>query len=139
MSSPHRYHDRVAFADTDMAGIVHFSAVLRYCERAEHAALKAAGLPIIDADRGWPRVACSADYHAPLFFDDAFTVAAGLERIGGSSLRWRFHITNAADVAIATGTMTTVLVRRSSGKAEPLPIPDAWRQALTELVIETQE
>ena len=35
--SEHRYHRRVQFAETDMAGVVHFSYFLRYMEEAEHA------------------------------------------------------------------------------------------------------
>jgi acyl-CoA thioester hydrolase len=139
MATPHHYRDRVAFADTDVAGIVHFTAILRYCERAEHAALLAAGVTVIDPDRGWPRVACGADFHAPLFFNDAFTVAAGLERIGRSSLGWRFRIRNAAETPIATCTMTTVLVQRSATPPASMAIPDAWREALVGLTLAAGE
>ena len=40
------YHRRVTFAETDMAGIVHFSNFYRYMEEAEHAFLRSRGLRI---------------------------------------------------------------------------------------------
>ena len=44
------YRRRVQFAETDLAGIVHFSNIFRYMEEAEHALWRAAGLTI--AERG---------------------------------------------------------------------------------------
>jgi acyl-CoA thioesterase FadM len=53
------YDRRVQFAETDLAGIVHFSWYFRYIEEAEHALWRAAGLSISPprAEMGWPRVA----------------------------------------------------------------------------------
>ena len=45
-----RYRRRVQFAETDMAGIVHFSWYFRYMEEAEHALWRAAGLSIAPAE-----------------------------------------------------------------------------------------
>ena len=42
--SEYRYHRRVQFADTDQAGVVHFSWFARYMEEAEHALWRAADL-----------------------------------------------------------------------------------------------
>ena len=46
-----RYSRRVQFAETDLAGIVHFSMFFRYMEEAEHALWRAAGLTIGAAER----------------------------------------------------------------------------------------
>ena len=43
-----RCRQRVEFADTDMAGIVHFSNFFRYMERAEHEFLRSLGLSVHD-------------------------------------------------------------------------------------------
>src|SRR4051794_1938674 len=53
-----QYSRRVAFAETDLAGIVHFSTFFRYMEEAEHALWRAAGLPVFQTmnNAGWPRV-----------------------------------------------------------------------------------
>ena len=51
-----------------MAGLVHFSVFFRYMEEAEHALWRAAGLTIatVGEEFGFPRVAASFDFHAPL-------------------------------------------------------------------------
>jgi len=57
--SEFHYRRRVQFADTDLAGVVHFSWIARYMEEAEHALWREAGLSIVspDAPLGFPRVA----------------------------------------------------------------------------------
>ena len=51
---PYEFHSRqrVEFADTDMAGIVHFANFFRYMERAEHEFLRSLGLSVhaVDGD-----------------------------------------------------------------------------------------
>ena len=51
---------RVEFAETDMAGIVHFSNFFRYMELAEHEFLRSLSLSVHDPSRAdfvaWPRV-----------------------------------------------------------------------------------
>lgn len=41
-----RYPRRVQFAETDLAGMVHFANFFRYMEEAEHALWRAAGMSI---------------------------------------------------------------------------------------------
>src|SRR4051812_43106379 len=56
----------VEFADTDMAGIMHFSAFFRFMEAAEHALLRSLGLSVYSEINGevvtFPRVAASCEY-----------------------------------------------------------------------------
>ncbi|MFM7818900.1 MAG: acyl-CoA thioesterase, partial [Verrucomicrobiota bacterium] len=65
---------RVEFSDTDMAGIVHFSAFFRYFETVEHAFIRSLGfsvvLPGVEPPMGFPRVHASCDYRRPLRFED---------------------------------------------------------------------
>ncbi len=78
MSYRHTFTERVQFADTDMAGIVHFSNFFRYMERVEHDFFRSLELSIredpakIAAEEcvGWPRVHASCDYKSPLFFEE---------------------------------------------------------------------
>src|SRR6188474_2127083 len=74
--SEYRYHRRVQFADTDQAGVVHFSWFARYMEEAEHALWREAGLSIAPRgqEAGFPRVAFSVEFKAPLHFEDEFVV-----------------------------------------------------------------
>ena len=50
----------VEFADTDMAGIVHFAQFFNYMEAAEHAFFRSLGISVVtrqvDPPVGWPRV-----------------------------------------------------------------------------------
>ena len=48
MAFRHTLTDRVQFADTDMAGIGHFSNFFRYMERVEHDFFRAQGMSIWD-------------------------------------------------------------------------------------------
>ncbi len=90
------HQGRVAFHETDAAGIVHFSNYFRYAEEAETAAL--ASIRIFDARTleryTFPRVQANAQYNRPLCFPEAYTVRAFIRRIGNSSLTWRFEISS---------------------------------------------
>ena len=46
MPTPFRISRFVEFADTDMAGIMHFSAFFRFMEGAEHALLRSLGFSV---------------------------------------------------------------------------------------------
>src|SRR3712207_1380462 len=67
--SPFRTTRRIEFADTDMAGIVHFSNFFRFMEAAEVAYLRARGLSVRlsweGRELGFPRVSASCDYLSP--------------------------------------------------------------------------
>ena len=86
------HHRRVAFGDTDMAGIVHFAAFFRYMEEAEHALLRHLGVGVFqpDGDRtlSWPRVSVSCDYQAPARFGDVIDVAVRIDRLGDRSVTY---------------------------------------------------
>ena len=109
----YRYLRRVQFAETDQAGIVHFSWYFRYMEEAEHALWRAAGLSIAPADRVvvFPRVAASAEYLAPLRFEDEFEIEVRIESIGRRSIRYGCTIAR-GDTRIATGSMTVACAAR---------------------------
>jgi YbgC/YbaW family acyl-CoA thioester hydrolase len=116
MATPFRYARRVQFAETDLAGIVHFSWMFRYMEEAEHAAWRAAGLSIAEkgGGLGWPRVAASFEFRNPLHFEDEFEVLVRLADVGSRSLRYEHTIVR-ADVVIGSGHITTVCVHKTAG------------------------
>jgi acyl-CoA thioester hydrolase len=70
MSSEFRYQRRVQFAETDLAGIVHFSTMFRYMEEAEHALWRSCGLTIAErgSSLGWPRLNAALEFRHPLRF-----------------------------------------------------------------------
>ena len=123
----HRLTRRVQFYETDAAGIVHFSWYPRYMEEAEHAMWRAAGLSIHEAggEHGWPRVAITFDYVAPLRFEDVFDVTIRVAELGTRSLRYACDMTR-GDTRIATGSMTIVCVTHGDdGQVRAAPLPPA--------------
>jgi acyl-CoA thioester hydrolase len=112
------YRRRVQFAETDMAGIVHFSMYFRYMEEAEHALWRSVGLQIAPADGriGFPRVAASCDFKASLRFEDEFEVHVRIDAVGRRSIRYGFTLRRGEDI-LATGAMTSVSVEKVAGAA----------------------
>lgn len=106
------YHRRVQFAETDMAGIVHFSNYYRYMEEAEHAYLQSLGLSVMmtmpdGTVIGWPRVRTSCAYEAPARFEDELDIRVNVTRKGVKSLTIDFEFWRGA-TRVARGTMKTV-------------------------------
>jgi len=124
MSLSFVYPRRVQFADTDMAGVVHFSWFARYMEEAEHALWREAGLSVApaDSDIGFPRVAVAIEFLSPLHFEDEFEVHVRIEAISRRSIRYSHTITR-GDTVVATGTMTAVCVRRTPLPLQSIDIP----------------
>ena len=123
MTSQHRLRRRVNFYETDLAGIVHFSCFFRYMEEAEHALWREAGLTIARAgeETGFPRVAASCDFHAPLRFEDEIEVWVRVARITRRTLYYTFVMTR-GETKLATGSTTVACVRKSP--TEPMKAID---------------
>jgi YbgC/YbaW family acyl-CoA thioester hydrolase len=112
----------VQFAETDLAGIAHFSAFFRYMEEAEHALWRAAGLKIAGDGLHWPRVSAACEYRNPLWFEDEITVnvRAGF---GRRRIQYGFEI-HRQDTLAAVGTMTSVCTRsNAAGSLQAIEIP----------------
>jgi acyl-CoA thioester hydrolase len=120
-----RYARRVQFAETDLAGIVHFSWMFRYMEEAEHALWRAAGLSVAapGSDLGWPRVTARFDFRQPLHFEDEFVVDVRLAEVRTRALHYA-HTIRIGETVIGTGAMVAVCVRHGAdGAMEPITIP----------------
>jgi acyl-CoA thioester hydrolase len=128
----HRLTRRVHFYETDMAGIVHFSCFFRYMEEAEHALWREAGLTIVPRDRdvGFPRVAASCEYLAPLRFEDEFQVDIQIAALNRRTIKYECVIAS-GDTRIATGSLTTVCVRHAPGT--PLRAVDSPEEIVARL------
>lgn len=129
------YEHRVGFAETDMAGIVHFTNVFRMMESAEHAFFRSLGFSIVtEIERehyGWPRVHASCDYFQPLKFEDVVTVVLMVRNMTERSIEYGFRLT-CGERKIAQGMFKTVCVQRDevSGGMRAVPIPLAVREAI---------
>ena len=125
MGAGFRYRRRVEFAETDQAGIAHFSVFFRYMEEAEHALWRAAGMSIAPPGQpGWARVAASLDFKAPLRFEDEFDVFVEIAEVGRRKVRYSITFTH-GDRVVGTGSMTTVPVEKDvTGQLTSRDIPD---------------
>ncbi|MCP5535992.1 MAG: acyl-CoA thioesterase [Akkermansiaceae bacterium] len=122
----HSYKRRVQFADTDAAGVVHFSRLLCYAEEAEHDLLEKAGIPLLSGG-GWPRVHVDCDYLAPVKVGDTVDVTISPVKTGRSSVQWSFSM-NSNGTPVARGNMKTV---RVDDHGTPVELDPNWRKILT--------
>ncbi|HEV3257679.1 MAG TPA: thioesterase family protein [Gemmataceae bacterium] len=132
--SPFQTTRRIEFADTDMAGIVHFANFFRFMEAAEQEFLRARGLSVaLDWEGqalGFPRVSASCDYLKPAYFEDVLDVTVRVARIGRKSVTYAFEFSRAGDL-IARGQVSSVCCRVvADQELESLEIPPAVRQRL---------
>jgi YbgC/YbaW family acyl-CoA thioester hydrolase len=127
MQSFPAFERRVNFSDTDLAGIVHFTNILRFVEEAEHAAMFSIGVPPAAKSGGFPKVHVDCDYTSPLRFGDVATVSLEIVRVGEKSLSWTFEVKVGGRVAAIGGFVTAYVTERGEGAA----IPDVYRNKLT--------
>jgi len=131
MAHEYRLTRRVQFADTDMAGLVHFSCFFRYMEEAEHALWRSAGLSVAPRGSaiGWPRVAVSCDFKRPLRFEDEFEVRVVVAAMTDKTIRFDCVFTHASE-EVARGTMTVVCVEQRAGQGmSAVAVPPEIRSA----------
>lgn len=122
MKFSHAVRRRVEFAETDMAGLVHFSNFLRYVELAEAEFFEALNLPLISANRiqslGWPRVRVQCNYAEPLYFRDEIEVLIFVKAIKIKAIEWGFRIfrieQDGLQTRVAKGSLTTVHVKKDN-------------------------
>jgi acyl-CoA thioester hydrolase len=135
MSAPFRVSRRVDFADTDMAGIIHFSNYFRYMEFAEVAFLRSRGLSVSmtwgEEKLGFPRVSATCDFLHPVRFDDVVDIEVRVERVGRKSVTYAFAFTHQGK-PVAKGRISAVCCRMRPGihELESIDIPADIRARL---------
>ena len=107
----------VGFADTDMAGIMHFANFFRYMEVTEHAFLRSLDLSVhmtLDGRKiGWPRVHAACDYRRPLRFDDRVEVHLTVRELRQKAIYYDFVFRKLGENGpeeVARGEVTAVCV-----------------------------
>jgi acyl-CoA thioester hydrolase len=133
---------RVPFSDVDSSGRIHFTAMLRYMENAEHELVRSLGFPRATtlADIVFPRVHVECDYLQAVSYDAKLTIEAHVERVGRSSWTVAFtarliapdgkeaQASSEGEIA-ARGRMTMVAMDLATQRARALP--DDLRAALS--------
>lgn len=129
---------RVEFAETDMAGIVHFSNFFRMMEATEHTFFRSLGFTIHGhengATTGWPRVSAACDFSRPLRFEEEVEIHLLVAEVRSRSIRYQFVFRQPGGGAeIARGSVAAVCatVDKNTGKLVPVAIPDAIRAQIT--------
>lgn len=132
---PHEFKAtrRVEFAETDMAGIMHYSNFFRFMETVEHAFFRSLGFSVADRQAnppvGWPRVHVRCDFKQPLFFEDEVELHLLVREKKSKALTYeiRFRKLNANPVIeVARGFLTAVCVtRQADGSMRAATIPAA--------------
>jgi acyl-CoA thioester hydrolase len=134
---------RVPFVDVDSSMRIHFTAMFRYMELAEHELMRSLGVPYTQAslyeELAMPRVHLSCDFTGAVSFDDQLAVEARVEKVGTSSWTVGFAARKVLgpnntplddEVEVAHGRMVIVSMDAATQKATPLP--EALRRVLTE-------
>jgi acyl-CoA thioester hydrolase len=128
----HSIQVRVPFADIDLSGRIHFSAMMRYMDVAEHELMRTLGLPRVTTfpELEFPRVHASCDYHRAISYNDDLTIISQIVRVGRSS--WTVSFTSfysheltelgpEASKPATSGQLIIVAIDKQTGRATPLP------------------
>ncbi len=125
MGAPFHTTRFVEFSDTDMAGIVHFSAFFRYMEAAEHALLRSIGFSVFSEVDGevvtFPRKAVACEYHSPIRCENVLDIEVSVLHIGTKSVTYGFEFWHDGR-DVASGKVTGVCCRMKRNE-RPIPIP----------------
>lgn len=127
---------RVEFADTDAAGIMHFSRFFTFMEAAEHEFYRSLGFSV-DWEKheslgvGWPRVKAECEYLKPLRFEDEVEIELRVAEVRNRSLALEFTFRHNGTEA-ARGRLTVVCVAKDpqTRQLKAVSIPAAIRERL---------
>ncbi|MHC5002370.1 MAG: acyl-CoA thioesterase [Planctomycetota bacterium] len=134
---PHEFtmQRMVEFAETDMAGIMHFSNYFRFMEATEHAFFRSFGYCLHrdtpdGGTLGFARVHAECSYARPLRYQDLVEVRLLVREVKTRSISYQFVFRTGADDGgelqeVARGSMTVVCVAKAPGdeRMRAIPIP----------------
>jgi len=137
MTAAHTHSRIIDFAETDAAGIVHFSNFFRFMESAEAAFLRSLGGSPHEPSSGyaWPRIHADCQFQHPAHFGDQLDSRVYVCRLGQSSIDYGFAFWVGA-VQVAQGGYTVVHVQLGAcgNQRRAAPLPAALRAKLEALV-----
>jgi acyl-CoA thioester hydrolase len=126
MTASHTVRRRLAWMDTDAAGIWHYSTVIRLSEEAETELHRNLGIQHLTFGAS-PRVRIEFDFVSPVTFDEEVATTITVISVGRTSVSYAVEL-QVGNRPIATGAFTTVLIDRGSGA--PTPVPGEMREKL---------
>ena len=123
------YNRRIAFHETDAAGVVYFANYFHLAEEAETHAIASLRCIVTRDEYFYPRVHAEADYYAPLRFFDEVAVHCSIAKMGSSSVHWEFNIDHGEQICATVRTVTS----RRNRDGSPAPYSDTERAAYADL------
>ncbi len=128
---------RIAFSDTDAAGLVHFSTYFKLMEEAEAKLFRSLGIPLLASDAdglaGYPRVDCNCRFRRPLRFDDPVVIQLSITSIRATRITYAFVFRSESGEICAEGNMvTTYVCGKHGGALSASSLPDSVRETLEE-------
>ena len=133
MATPFSIKRLVTFAETDMAGIAHFSNYFRWMEEVEHAFFRAQGLSVAmtheNVEIGWPRVNVGCEYYGPVKFEDEMELRLRITKVGGKSLSYEVDFL-LREKLVALGKSTSVCCEHTPTGLRAIAIPPTIREKL---------
>lgn len=122
--------------DTDMAGILYFPRQFRYCHEALEDFVEqlgyAFGKVFTEGEFAFVVVHAEADYLKPLSVGDELLINLKVLNIGTTSFTIGYEIYREADGALV-GTAKTAHVTLDRGSRAKIPVPEAFRHALSNI------
>jgi YbgC/YbaW family acyl-CoA thioester hydrolase len=118
---------RLRWADADAAGRLHFPRIFEIVEEAESELVRKIGWPM-NRSMGYdfPRVNIECNFKQVLELDAQFKLRLAVDKLGRTSIRYRYLVFNSDGEVAIEGTMTLVVLK--DGK--PAEIPASLRAAL---------
>lgn len=128
------YHGRVEWMDTDASGHYHNTTITRFVESAEALLMRERG--VSGYFGASPRVRYEVEFPSPLWFGQEVTVSLAIERIGTSSMNFRFEVWGEEHegrprALAAHGRYVTVHVPLGGETRGSEPWPEEWRKRLS--------
>lgn len=124
---------RVQFAETDMAGILHFANYYRMMEEVEHAFWRSKGTSVLARNGAqeisWPRVAASCEFSAPARFEDELALMLSVVKVSNRSVTFEIDFRR-DETRLALGRVTAVCCAIVEDRFQPIPIPGDLRGML---------
>jgi acyl-CoA thioester hydrolase len=130
--TPFEFHERVRWADIDLAGIIYFGAYARFIEIAEIEFFRDLGFTY-DRFRGLgvflPRVHLEFDFFEPALLDDELVLQTRVAGVGEHSVRIRIDVLRERDRKLLAGASLVAACVDVVHK-KTVPVPESLAAAL---------
>ena len=130
----------VRFGECDPAGVAYYPEFFNWFHQAMEACFEDyLGVPYAEMIEtiGFPAVQTSAEFRTPLPVGSRIDIEVRVERLGRSSIEWRFDI-KCGEILASVGRVKTVCISVSAGAFHfsSTPVPSSLIPKLQTLIIE---